>query len=219
MSKRRRWRAALDVAAASVMLLAGITLIAAVLTRPVSQPEEAIRPIPRQPPEETRVVRQLPVAPMPLEGVALKGTPDAKVGVIEYSDFECPYCGAFAIETLPRIAQSYIDTGKIRFGFRHLPIELRHPRALKAAEAAECAGQQDRFWELHNLLFAPPRRLDYEDLVQKARRVGVDERQFIECLSGQMTGKVRRDISQAQALSVAATPTFFFATSRMGTCV
>lgn len=205
----QRWRTILEIAATIVMLIAGLVVIATVLAKP--RAETGVR-VQTHPPElpPLRDKGPLPVSPMSLDGIALKGSRTASVGMIEYSDFECPYCSRFALETLPRIVESFVDTGRVLFGFHHLPIETKHANAVKAAEAAECAGEQGRFWELHDALFAMPLQLDESSLLKKARGVGVEVGGFGQCLNGRMTAKVRADMSAARVLSVSATPTFFF---------
>lgn len=96
----------------------------------------------------------LPSSPVPLAGAHLKGSPDAKIGIIEYSDFQCPFCGVFARETLPEFTRQYIDSGKVLLAFQHLPITTLHPLAVDAAVAADCAGEQGHFWAMHDSIFS-----------------------------------------------------------------
>jgi protein-disulfide isomerase len=132
--------------------------------------------------------------------------------VIEYSDFECPFCVRFQQLTYPMIVRDYVETGKIRFAYRHLPLEQKHQYAMKAAEAAECSARQTRFWPMHDQLFAQPTALDPDSLVAKARRIGLNTVRFNECMKGEAVDLVRRDISHARSLLVGSTPTFFFGT-------
>src|SRR6185436_20936742 len=85
-----------------------------------------------------------------LAGAATKGRASAPLVMLEFSDFECPFCGRYSRETYPQVQREYVDTGKVRYVFRHTPIERIHPQAMKAAEAAECAGTQGKFWEMHD---------------------------------------------------------------------
>jgi protein-disulfide isomerase len=140
---------------------------------------------------------------------AVKGRPDAKLTVVEFSDFECPFCGRHARETFAQIERDYIATGKIRYAFRHYPLERIHPRALKAAEAAECARQQGRFWELHDRLFTSQRALTEPDLIAAAKAIGLPTPAFEECLNGRATSKVRRDMAVGSRAGVTGTPAFF----------
>lgn len=205
-----RLRAGLDIAATLVMLLAGLVFIWALLVRPApSEVVESERASSRRrnPPEATR---PLPVAPMPLNGISVRGSESAKVAVVQFSDFECPFCSRFALDTLPRILAAFVDTGKVQFGFRHLPLEDRHPLARKAAEAVECSGRQSRFWEMHDLLFEQPQQLDPPSLVRKAEKLSLDRERFARCLGGGMIPKIQQDVSDAQKLFITATPTFLF---------
>jgi protein-disulfide isomerase len=81
------------------------------------------------------------------------GKDSAKVTIVEFSDFQCPFCERFYTDTLPQLKKNYIDTGKVRLTFRDFPIESLHPNSPTAHEAAECAGEQGKFWEFHNKLF------------------------------------------------------------------
>lgn len=86
-----------------------------------------------------------------------KGNKDAKVVLIEFADFECPYCNDFFNDTESQLIKDYVDTGKVFFVFKNYPIILAHPRSYKAAEAGECAAEQGKFWEMHNAIFSSSR--------------------------------------------------------------
>lgn len=88
-----------------------------------------------------------------IDGAYSKGSNDAKVTIVEFSDFQCPYCARFYSETLGQIIKDYVDTGKVRFVYKHFPLISIHPLAQKAGEAAACAGEQGKFWEMHDLMF------------------------------------------------------------------
>jgi protein-disulfide isomerase len=152
--------------------------------------------------------KDLPKEPTPLEGMSVLGSSDARVAIIEYSDFQCPFCKKFALEILPEIERRYIRTGKVLLAFRHRPLVAVHPQALKASEAAECAGQQGKFWEMHDLLFRKEQTLEEPGLVSRARDLGLREEPFRSCLQGQMTERVRQDGASASALAIAGTPSF-----------
>ncbi len=167
-----------------------------------------------------RVSPPLPVIPSSVQRIsdaATKGSADAAVVLIEYADFQCPYCGQFARQILPDIETRYVSTGKLRVVFRHMPLQDIHPQALMAAETAECARQQGKFWQVHDALFAD-QRLDEASLVEKARANGVDIEQFSECVRGNGgvgnggigNGgmRVRQDLAAARALGLVVTPTF-----------
>jgi protein-disulfide isomerase len=114
----------------------------------------------------------------------------------------------FARSTLITLEQEYVASGRVLLAFRNLPIEKLHPLAFKAAEAAECAGRQDRFWQMHDLLFRNQEALDQPSLVADAKALQLDTARFLGCLSGQVTDQVRKDRDSAQALLITGTPTF-----------
>jgi protein-disulfide isomerase len=156
--------------------------------------------------------KSLPVNPVPLDGAPLEGKSTARIGVIEYSDFECPFCARFVTSTYPAIAKSYVETGRVQFAFRHLPLEDKHASALRAAEAAECSRRQNQFWPMHNALFTVPKALDTDSLFAKAHTIGLDSRRFRQCMNGEATARVRQDVAEARALGINGTPTFLFGT-------
>lgn len=140
---------------------------------------------------------------------AVKGQASAPVTIIEFSDFQCPYCAKFAKETLPLLEKDFIQTGKARFIFRDLPLEF-HQHAQKAAEAAECAGEQGKFWELHDMLYLYQNKLDPESLKVYANELGIDMGKFNKCLDeGQMAEEVKKDFADAQKYGITGTPAFF----------
>lgn len=133
----------------------------------------------------------------------------SKLVLIEFSDFECPYCRRHAGDAFQRLKSEFVDTGKIQYVFRHFPLEAIHPSALRVAEAAECARAQGRFWDMHDRLFGDLRPLGVPTLIDHATRAGLDEDAFKKCLSGSMTRIVRQDLMEGTRLGVRGTPTFF----------
>jgi protein-disulfide isomerase len=141
------------------------------------------------------------------------GRADAPVTLIEFGDFQCPYCKKFHTDAYAELKKNYIDTGKVRFVSRDLPLEF-HPLALKAAEAARCASDQDKYWELRDALYvnpAPPS----EDVIKKAvADLSLDAKSFQACLdSDKYKAEVQKDASEAAALQIGGTPTFVLAKS------
>src|SRR3954466_8707124 len=152
-------------------------------------------------------------ATISIQGAPARGSADAKVVVVEYSDFQCPYCGKFARETFATIEERYIGTGKVRYAFRNFPLDESHPKAFKAAEAAECANQQGKFWEMHAQLFANQQALDPGDLLSHSKAVGVEESAFRKCLNGAARPKINRDFNDGVKAGVGGTPTFLIGTA------
>ncbi|PIN75476.1 disulfide bond formation protein DsbA [Candidatus Woesearchaeota archaeon CG10_big_fil_rev_8_21_14_0_10_37_12] len=139
----------------------------------------------------------------------VKGAESAPIIMIEFSDFECPFCGRFYTETLPQIQENYIDTGKVKLVFRDFPLPF-HPNAQKASEAAECADEQSKFWEMHDVLFEHQTALSSANLKQYAADLGLDTDQFNDCLdSGKFADEVKKDNTDGQIVGVSGTPTFF----------
>jgi protein-disulfide isomerase len=150
----------------------------------------------------------LPAEPIALDGAATKGQPAGTVIMIEYSDFECPHCGAFARQTLPTVEQQYVATGKVRLAYRHVT-PPGHRRALPAAIAADCAGQQGKFWEMHDRLFADQTKLDDASLAAHARALALDAVAFKTCQADPASAdRIARDMAQARSLRIAGTPAF-----------
>jgi len=140
---------------------------------------------------------------------SLLGDANAKVTIVEFSDFQCPYCGRFYSESLPQIEENYVKTGKVKIVFRHFPLSF-HPYAQKASEATECANEQGKFWEYHNKLFENQGALTITDLKQYATDLGLDATKFNACLdSGKMASEVQKDFNAGQQYGVSGTPAFF----------
>lgn len=138
-----------------------------------------------------------------------KGNPDAPVIIVEFSDFQCPFCATFYQNTLSQIEENYIKTGKVKFIFRDFPLS-GHLNAQKAAEAAECADEQGKFWEMHNMIFDNQGAIGVVDLKQNAKSLGIDITAFNNCLdSGKYADEVIKDMNDGIAAGVKGTPTFF----------
>jgi protein-disulfide isomerase len=151
----------------------------------------------------------LPRDPIAIASEPFKGNGTAKVALIEFSDYQCPFCSRYSRDTLPRIVTDYIDTGKIRYVFRDLPLSF-HKQAFKAAEAAHCAGAQDKFWEMHDLLFQNQARLKRSHLEEYARRLKLDVARFAAELDTHAhIGRVRADLESGARSRVRGTPGFF----------
>lgn len=170
------------------------------------QPRQNPPSLPQLPEVDTSQIAEVP-------SYRVKGNPKAPITIIEYSDFQCPFCARFTRNTLPQILKEYGD--KVKVVFKHLPLPF-HQYAQKAAEAAECAGKiggAKAFWAMHDKLFyegQPQGRLDVASLKQFAKEIGLDEKKFSQCLdSGETSAIVNQDVIEAQRLGVRGTPTFF----------
>jgi protein-disulfide isomerase len=156
----------------------------------------------------------VPDTPEPLDGARLLGNKAAKVAIIEYSDFQCPFCASHARDTWPMLKTEYVDAGKVVVAFRHLPLD-DHPVARPAAVSAECAGEQGRFWEMHQLLFERQLELHEKIWPSLAANLGLNAVAFEECLKRSGT-KVDDDRRSATKLGVSATPTFLIGLAQSG---
>jgi len=156
-------------------------------------------------------------APISIANAPSRGKADAKVTMIEFSDFQCPYCGRHYRETMPQIERDYIQTGKVRYVFRDFPIDSLHPQSPKGHEAANCANEQGKYWEMWNTLFSSPKQMAHDDLIAHAKSVGLDVPRFTQCLdSGKYTAKVNASVQDAIALGASGTPIVFFGLTEPG---
>jgi len=145
-----------------------------------------------------------------IEGGAVKGERSAKITLVEFTDYQCPFCSRHFRDTMPQIVNEYVKTGKVRYVLRDLPLESIHPLAVKAAEAANCSAEQGKYWEMHERLFTNQNALAPAQLPEHAKAVGLELGKFKSCLdSGKYTAKVRKDVADAQKIGATGTPTFF----------
>jgi protein-disulfide isomerase len=135
---------------------------------------------------------------------------DGSVAIVEFSDFECPFCSQYARDLLPSVKRDLIESGVIRYIPFHFPITEVHPNAAAAASAAECAGQQGRFWQMHERLFADPKALSRSRFLHYAKELNLDVTNFENCLTDKaVEASVQADLSLGKQLRVVGTPTFF----------
>lgn len=137
------------------------------------------------------------------------GDENAPVKLIEFSDYQCPFCGRFYSQTLGEITTKYIDTGIVKYVVRDFPLSF-HPQAQKSAEAAECAGEQDKYFEMHDKLFEQGVSGGVASFKLYAGQIGLDQGKFDKCLdSGEMASEVQKDAQDGQSYGVQGTPAFF----------
>jgi protein-disulfide isomerase len=142
------------------------------------------------------------------------GAANAPVTMVAFVDYECPFCKRFDVQTYPQIKKQYIDTGKVRYVIRDLPLDF-HKRAMKAAEASYCAAEQGKFWEMRDKLIENSQRLDAELLPGYAKDIGLADERFRACLSsGKHAPRVQKSLEEARALGITGTPTFVIGRSR-----
>lgn len=136
------------------------------------------------------------------------GRHDAPVTIVEVSDYQCPFCKRFSDNTMAALKKEYIDTGKVRFVFKDMPLPF-HKHATKAAQAAHCAGDQGQFWTMHDQLFTDTRKLDEPNLIQHAMTLKLDMPAFNTCLnSNRHLDAIKKDIADAGKAGISGTPSF-----------
>jgi protein-disulfide isomerase len=172
-----------------------------------------------------QVQRPAAPAPVPLpssvklgSGTAL-GRSEAKVAIIEFSDFQCPFCKRYHDQTFAKVKESYVDSGRVHYEFRHYPLPI-HPQARPAALAAVCAGDQGVFWRMHEELFKAQSSLGQDLFAQLAKTLGLDADRFQKCLADPKQDKGLSDgMAAAEALGVRATPYFLLGRVKDGNLV
>lgn len=150
-----------------------------------------------------------PVSQVELDDDPVRGDPNAKVAIVEFSDYECPFCGRFHAQTLPSLKKDYIDTGKVQYIFRDFPLDF-HPNAISASVAANCAGEQNAYWAMHDSLFVNQKRLGKALYAELAKTLKLKSAPFDACLKEAKQAKeVASDFAYGQSVGIEGTPTFF----------
>ena len=153
-----------------------------------------------------------------LDGEPMLGDEDAPITIVEFADYQCPFCRKFALETFDRLKTDYIDTGKVRFVYKDFPLEQMHDRSIEMAEAANCAADQGKYWEMNKKLFneqqeiSPGRmaRFSADKISQWAEEIGLNVDEFDQCTSSnEYEAEAREDLTEGEKLGVTGTPTFF----------
>lgn len=144
----------------------------------------------------------------------VKGEANAPVTIVEFSDFQCPFCARFVFSTIPPLEETYIKTGKVKFAFRDYPLPF-HKQSPLASMAAECAHEQGKFWEMHDTLFGKQEEWSENDKAPDlfngyAKELGLDAKNFNVCVSSQKyDAEIKKDTVDGAAAGVDGTPTFF----------
>jgi len=143
-----------------------------------------------------------------LSGVSMLGSKVAPLTIVEYTDYQCPFCQRFHVATFPELKKDYIDTGKVRFYSKDMPLDF-HANAMRAAQAARCASEQGKFWELRDTMGANPDKLDMEHIIGFAANLKMDTAALRTCVdSGKYKDPVQRDVLEAMKVGAGGTPTF-----------
>lgn len=168
-----------------------------------------LTPRPAEPPLDPRTIL-LDLGDRPVQGAA-----SAPLVLVEFTDYQCPFCGRHHRETAPQITRDYVATGKLRLTTFDFPLENIHPLAFKAAEASRCAAEQGKYFEIRDRLFASPPALEPWDAHAKA--LGLDVARFSQCMAtDQPAAAVRSDMAMVQKAGINSTPTFLLARPEPG---
>jgi protein-disulfide isomerase len=164
------------------------------------------------------------IASVDTDGAPVKGKADAPVTIVEFGDFQCPFCGRFATDSLQQLVKNYVDTGQVKFVYKEYPLPF-HPNAQPAALAAECANEQDKFWPYHDKLFATQSTWENQDsntvkntFEQYAVSLGLNALSFNNCLdSNKYSDKIKKESSEgSKYYGVNGTPTFYIGNNKAG---
>lgn len=181
---------------------------------------------------ESKIVKSQQIAGQPnvqpisisIDDDPIIGNQDAPITIVEFSDYQCPFCARFQSQTLPLILEQYVETGKVKFVFRDFPIQSSHPNALPAAAAAECAHEQDKYWEYHDALFENQNIWNREDIAsaitifkEYATKLNLNQEQFDSCLdSGKYIEEISKDLNDGKDYGITGTPGFFIGNEKKG---
>jgi len=175
-------------------------------------------------PTQQPVPVETPIIMVSLDDDPVKGNADAPVTIIEFSDFQCPFCLRFFTQTLPLIEKNYIDSGKVKLVYRDLPLDSLHQNARGASIAAECADEQGKFWQYHDILFVKQTQwqglasVDFDNTLKDyAGQLGLQVSSFESCMkSPDIFKEVNDDLIQARTYGLTATPSFFIGNEKDG---
>jgi protein-disulfide isomerase len=211
----RNWSVVMMIA--TIITMSGIVL-AAPMTKEqgdaiLKELREIKQLLARQQLQQAQAAPSAPQMPQNLkvkgDAIYVLGKSDAPLTLVAFTDFQCPFCGRFETTTFPEIKKNYIDTGKLRYIVRDLPLTELHPFALKAAQSVHCAGDQGKFWEMKELVFKNQNKLDVDSLAGYAKELALNGDTFKSCMAG---GKHLKEIGDeakyAQSLGITGTPTF-----------
>jgi protein-disulfide isomerase len=148
-------------------------------------------------------------ATLDLHNTPMLGSKDAPITIVEFTDYQCPFCQRFHTTTFGELKKNYIDTGKVRFYSRDLPLDSLHPNATRAAEAARCAGDQGQFWAIREIMSSNPNKLDLDSLVADAQQLKLDVTAFRSCVQTEKyKNDVQADVLEAMKIGADGTPAF-----------
>ena len=148
-------------------------------------------------------------ADITIDGAPFLGDENAIVTLVEYSDYQCPFCSRHAKQVMPGLVKNYVESGKLKIVMRENPIESIHPSAKGASQAALCARDQGKYWEMHDVLFDNQRQLSIASLKTYGADLGLDAAKFDACLDdGRYEQQIKDDLASGRTLGVRGTPAF-----------
>lgn len=158
-----------------------------------------------------------PGAKLSIAGKPVKGKQSAKVTVVEFSDYQCPFCARHFRETLPQLDEEYIKTGKVQYVFKDFPLEQIHPNAVRIAEVMNCAARQGKYWKLHDFTFTNQNSVERMTSDEYAAAADLDAGALQTCINdAHVQDEIREDMNEGRRLSVWGTPTFFIGLTDVG---
>jgi len=179
-------------------ILSELKQIRQILEKQAKLAQEAAKP--QEPPTQK--------AKLKLEGIQMLGKADAPLTIVEFTDYQCPFCQRFHTTTFSELKKNWVDTGKARFFSRDMPLEF-HGNAFRAAEAARCAGDQKQFWRMRDVLGSNPAKLSQENIDLYAKEMNLDMTAFKACMeSGKYKQSIESDLKTAQSIGINGTPSF-----------
>jgi protein-disulfide isomerase len=200
--KRPNWAVLAFAVSAAALLVSGLSWYRTGVAI------DEVRAIQKGPSADAAGGRRAPI--IDLTGVPALGPDSATAALVEFSDYECPFCIRHFTQTMPRIVATYVKTGRIRYAFRDWPVDSLHPESIRAHEAAHCAGEQNRYWDIHVRLFGPAGSHSSERLLGLARDLGLDMKAFGDCVQSRRSDDAIRQTSQtAVEFGATGTPAFF----------
>lgn len=201
MPQRGRVSTILDGIAAVAVTTASVALIWSVLySQGIRRPDA---------PSDLVATIDVPDGIDILNTAPTRGEEGARIALLEFSDYQCPFCARHATDTFKQLDQAYVTSGKLRYIFANFPLENLHPYAVKAGQAAECARDEGKFWEMHERLFANQKMLSDTEVMKYADDLNLTRDKFAACLkSAASEQRIRTDQALAAQLGVTSTPTF-----------
>jgi protein-disulfide isomerase len=198
-----------------------LTMSSVVLSEPLTKEQgdailmelREIKQLLARPQQQAQAAPSAPQAPQNLkvkgDAKYVLGKSDAPLIMVEFTDYQCPFCGRFETTTYPELKKNFIDTGKIRLIVRDLPLSDIHPFALKAAQSVHCAGDQGKYWEMKDMVFKNQNKIDVDSLAGYAKDLALNGDAFKSCMAdGRHLKEIGDDAKYAQSLGISGTPTF-----------